>query len=136
MDPLSAETLANASRQRLDIDLQQGNGQPYHQNENNRCHCYCMGDGGFKSSLYDYLCEEFFKYVAGKSSGGAILVCGHRGSGKTTVIYRAFVTTLCKSSKNEIKSVSQRRPLLVRLPAAKLLDDDNTAVAEPAPPKA
>ena len=86
-----------------------------------------------ESDAKDYLFRKFDSYVNDQIRGASILVCGHRGGGKTTAINHAFVDVLNKCNgftadqngrQDEPDEPTEigKRPLLVYLPSATLVE--------------
>jgi hypothetical protein len=69
------------------------------------------------SDASDRLTEAIRRYVAGKSIGRAFLIAGHRGAGKSTLVYNAI-----HQCRREARDKGERYPLLVRLNGPTLLD--------------
>lgn len=74
------------------------------------------------SKAYKKILGEIREYTLERSKGGSILVSGHRGSGKTTLI-RTAITNLTDILSNEQRPY---KPLLVALHGPDLLDTDRS----------
>jgi len=73
-----------------------------------------------RSHAYDILYSELERYTLGDIAGRSVLVAGHRGSGKTTLVYHAI-----QSVRREFRDEQRpRRPLLVQLHGPNLLPPD------------
>ena len=70
------------------------------------------------SQAYYSLYRELSEYVEGRISGRSILVSGHRGSGKTTLVHRAIV----EIKEGLIRNKSNHRLLLVNIHGPSLFE--------------
>ena len=75
-----------------------------------------------KSKAYKKIFDELFDYSTGKLRGGTVLISGHRGAGKTTLINNVI---------NDLKDILIERkisykPLFVPLHGPDLLDPNRT----------
>ena len=71
-----------------------------------------------RSKAYRKLYDELYDYTTEKISGGSILISGHRGSGKTTLVQNAIKEVSLTLSEGQYKC----KPLLVPLHGPDLLD--------------
>ena len=69
------------------------------------------------SEVYNKLFSELGKYTSGTIGGGSVLISGHRGSGKTTLVHKAIQDLIREYSDAQVLS----RPLLVPLHGPNLL---------------
>ena len=70
-----------------------------------------------RSDVFDRLCADMMRYALQEISGRSFLISGHRGAGKTTVVYSA-VESVRRELENSRVPI---RPLLVRLHGPDLL---------------
>ena len=75
-----------------------------------------------KSKAYRKIYDELFNYTTGRLKGGSVLISGHRGAGKTTLINNVI---------DELKEILRERqipykPLFVPLHGPDLLEPDRT----------
>src|SRR5581483_6735597 len=86
------------------------------------------GDGVVlaKSDASDRVLEAVRRYVLGQTTGRAIVIAGHRGAGKSTVVHNAV-----QQCARELKGRGGRYPILVRLNGPSLLDPAVEIAAAP-----
>lgn len=70
-----------------------------------------------ESEVYNKLYSELSRYTEGSIGGGSVLISGHRGSGKTTLVHKAIQDLIRRLTSGR----ALKRPLLVPLHGPNLL---------------
>src|SRR5947208_943690 len=76
-----------------------------------------------RSKTYEKLKEEIYKYMIRRTGGGSVLLSGHRGAGKTTLVKNVIRDLKLASSDLQ----GNIKPLFVPLHGPDLLDVSRSA---------